>query len=164
MVLKIFTFQFLELMSKIIYLLLILFAFNTCKKDPALTGDYFAFGVAHGFCINNCADFFLIKKNKLYPDDMEHFWGKLTFKNTPLPAQKYESANNLKINFPVYLRQHPDTTFGCPDCVDQGRIYIEIKEKGDIMFWNIDPSKNTQPTEIQNYIENMEEVLEVLKK
>ncbi len=107
---------------------------------------------------------YLMVGDKIYPDDMNHFYGKLIFKTTPLPNSKFDLAIHLKNNFPQYLRQHPDTTFGCPDCVDQGRIYIKIKEKGKIVFWNIDPNKNTQPMEIRDYIQDMENVLEELKK
>lgn len=105
--------------SAIIATLLILFS---CTKDNLDNLDYFAFGNAYGMCQENCTTFFLIKDKNLYPDDMDYYLGtSLKFKSDVLPKEKYDLARGLIENFPDYLIKKPNKTFGCPDCVDQGR-------------------------------------------
>lgn len=93
----------------------------------------FALVSAHGFCLSNCADFFVIKNGNIYPDDFDYFVDSATkFKSEALPIQKYNLAKKLTDDFPVYFIKNPNKTFGCPDCADQGGFHIEINEKGQL--------------------------------
>jgi len=133
-----------------------------CSKDDNDI-DSFAFGTAAGECYGNCARFFLIKNNNLYPDDMDYYYNAdLKFQNEPLSVDKYNLAKSLVDDFPIYLKNNPNKTFGCPDCYDQGGVHIEINRNGDIEIWHIDMSVDSQPTEIRNYIQEMLNILEQL--
>lgn len=146
----------------IVFLAMVLLGFNSCKKDPKVNPDYFAFGDAHGHCITNCANFFKISNRAIFADNMERFQGSLSFQTKPLDNSKYELAKVLEEHFPDFLENNPNQTFGCPDCVDQGGYHIEIRQNNVTRFWHIDTNVNEQPTEIRNYVDELESVLSAL--
>lgn len=151
--------------SKIIFatFIIILILSVSCTKEKLDNIEYFAFGSATDFCLNNCADFFMIKDGNIYPDDMDHYNGStLAFKTDALPNEKYNLVKNLIDRFPKYLINKPNKIFGCPDCADQGGIHIEIKENGQIIRWHIDTNISNTPTQIQDYVEDIEAIIEQL--
>lgn len=64
--------------SLILFLFISFFTFS-CKKEKTITpldlssGDYFIFGDYAGFCLENCARFFIIKDNQIYSDLNDYF-------------------------------------------------------------------------------------------
>ena len=149
--------------KKIAPLIVLLVFLFSCEKDRLANLEYFSFGSAHGFCNGNCADFFIIKNNNVYPDDMDRYLEPLKFKSEALSTDKYYLAKKLIDKFPSYLIDNPDRTFGCPDCADQGGIHIEIKENGQIKRWHFDTTISNLPPMIQEYIKDVSEVIEKLK-
>ena len=143
----------------IIFMMLLL----SCEKDNLEDLEYFAFGDAYGFCNGNCANFFMIRDNNVYPDDMDRYDDPMIFKSVALPAEKYYLAKKLINNFPSYLIDNPDKTFGCPDCADQGGIHIEIKENGQIKKWHFDTNISNLPSRIQDYVKEVSDVINQLK-
>lgn len=147
-------------MKKLIILVLLPLFFIACKKETpntvALNTDYFAFGHYYGFCSNNCVDMYLIKDTLLYADDMPKYEQPLVFKNTVLEITKRDVAKKLLDQFPSYFMAHPNAIIGCPDCRDQGAIYIELKQNGTNIHWTIDPDTSGQPQEIRAYIQSLE--------
>ena len=138
----------------------------SCKKEqqkgvPPGT-DSFSFGFAAGFCVGDCARFYSVEGNKIFPDDMPAFVKPLKFKSTPLTNSKYLLAKPLLENFPVYLLNNPDKIIGCPDCTDQGALYLEIKQGGVTKYWNIDTNENAQPEEIRIYMGQLRNVIDSL--
>lgn len=112
-------------------------------------GDYFIFGSYAGECYGDCAHFYVLKNNSIYADEIYSFYiDSLKFSSSALPSDKYTISAPLLSNFPTYLTNHKNETFGCPDCTDGGAIYIELKQNGIISHWNIDNFTNNQPTEI----------------
>jgi hypothetical protein len=105
----------------------------------------------------------MIKDDKIYPDDMDYYTGSLKFKSEALPVEKYNLAIKLIDDFPTYLTDNPDKTFGCPDCLDQGGIHIEIKENGKIKKWHFDKNISILPAQIQDYVKEISVVIEQLK-
>lgn len=139
------------------FLVLVLFA---CKKEKTVNDDYLAFGMAYNYCVGNCAHFFLISGNKLYPDDMERYGAEpLKFKQTALSNDKYILGKQLLDNFPQYLKNNPDSVFGCPDCHDQGGYHLQLKQGSNVINWHIDADTAYQPAAIRNYIEALKATL-----
>lgn len=150
-------------MKNVFFAVILLALISSCKKEPVNTDpEYFSFGSAYGECIGNCANFFQIKDGQLFGDDMTYLVTPLVFTDTALPADKYELAKPLLDNFPAYLLDNPNQTFGCPDCADQGGIHIEMKKDGEVLSWHIDTNIDNQPAEIQAYIADLRSVLEQL--
>lgn len=155
----------LRSMKLILYpLITILLLLSSCQKDGLDSIEYFAFGNAYGMCQGNCTNFFLVKDNSVYPDDMDYYAGSsLKFKTEALPDEKYIRAKELIENFPGYLSKNPGKTFGCPDCADQGGIHIEIKENRQIKTWHFDTNISSLPPEIREYVKEISNVIEELK-
>ena len=149
---------------KIVPIIALLLFSPSCIKENLGNLEYFSFGNAYGFCQGNCASFFIIKDDNLYPDDMDYYFeSSLKFKPEALPIEKFNLAKKLIDNFPAYLIDNPNKTFGCPDCADQGGIHIETKEKGQIRRWHFDTVISKLPAEIQDYVQEISVVIEQLK-
>jgi hypothetical protein len=148
-------------MKKILLVSCIAFAGLSCKKEKAGVVDYLSFGTAYGECVGNCATFFKLEGDKIYPDNTTRYSreGPVVFNTTALSNDKYLLAKELVDNFPPYLLTTAGQTFGCPDCADQGGIHIELKAKGETKFWHIDTDITKQPVEIRPYIEKMRTIL-----
>jgi hypothetical protein len=71
-------------------------------------------------------------------------------------------AKQLADNFPVYLKNIPDTTLGCPDYYDQGGIHIVIMKDGQIKSWHFDTNINSRPIEIQDYVQIIKNIPEFI--
>jgi len=158
-------------MKQLLYVSLLLLVFASCEKERAQrpikeTGlpesVVFSFGVSRGFCVGECTKFYSITNEQLFPDDMQQLQKPLVFKTTALSNEKYLIAKSLTDSFPAFLTNNPDTTFGCPDCHDQGAIYLEVKDDGVVKYWNIDTDETRQPAEIKAYIQQLFAVLNQL--
>ena len=104
----------------------------------------------------------MIKKGELYPDNMNAVGDKLKFKNQKLSKDKYNLAKQLLDQLPDYLKNASSSNFGCPDCRDQGKYYIEIKENSSIKKFQIDTDTSQVPGEIRAYVAKLESVLKQL--
>lgn len=134
-------------MKKALLFLALLAAFG-CKKESSKLNvdhlDYFAFGTAFGFCGGNqCVTLFQLQGQNLYPDAdvtrQQFFAGEITFQTTSLPSDKIALAQDLLAKFPPALLDESEEHIGCPDCSDQGTIYVEVKEGDSVRRWRIDP-------------------------
>lgn len=121
-----------------------------CEKEcgcvpPPSIGDfeYFIFGTAQGMCVGDCAKIFKLEGEKLFADDVtEHLSNEnVTFQTTSLPADKVTLAAALSEQIPLSLLSEANGQIGCPDCYDQGTIFVKIKTDGKEQFWFIDPDR-----------------------
>jgi hypothetical protein len=153
-------------MIKLLVVAATIIAGFSCKKSGIadfVTIDYLSFGKAYGYCAGDCAKFFKLEGEKIYPDTITRYTGQaIGFNINPLSNDKYLLAKELKDNFPSYLFNRPGETIGCPDCADQGGIHLEIKDNGVSKFWHIDMDINKQPVEIRPYLEKVLAILSQL--
>lgn len=146
----------------------IIIAFSSCSKDSnerfdPNSVDHFSFGTAYGMCIGDCAKFYAIAKQQLFADTIKkYFVEPLGFSSTPMPDAKYQLAKQLLDSFPAYLLNRADTTYGCPDCSDQGGVHLQMKQNGVTRTWHIDNFVQNQPVEIRDYINKVKVVLNQL--
>ena len=141
-------------MKSLLYTILILLVFTNCKKS-SLHGDHFIFGSSFSECVGNCVNYFMLKKEQLYPDDMKNWSDKLKFKNNQLSQDKINLAKKIESNLPNFLKNSISSTYGCPDCHDQGAIYIEIKKNSKTTKFKIDTDTSQIPIEIRKYISDI---------
>jgi hypothetical protein len=122
--------------------------------------NYFVFGVSYNECSGDCTHYYLLTDGKIYPDNVDNSRKKIKYKNVSMSDDKYRAAKKLQDALPDYLLDHPNETFGCPDCSDQGAIEVQLMKKGKLIKWHIDSFRDKQPAEIQDYIAEMKQVLQ----
>lgn len=91
--------------------------------------DRLVFGTYYGMCRSDCINIYAVESNQLFKDDSATY-GKLDwfFYFTPtrkMDAAKHKLAKGLLNQVPMELLSKNRTTIGCPDCADQGGIYIQ---------------------------------------
>ena len=130
-------------MIKYVLLLIfpILFCSQTaCRKQP-LNADYLIIGAYASECGGNCANFFMLRKDKVYADRMEYYNRadeKLRFKTTSLPIEKSKVAQTLNSDLQEFFKNNESQAFGCPDCADGGAMYLEMRVNGTTKKYLID--------------------------
>lgn len=135
----------------------------SCDKDKdqedIMDGE-FVFGITFGECQGDCAEFYLLKDEKLYYDKVDYGFQNIEFSNNTVKnSALVERAEDLKISLPSYLKENEDMTFGCPDCGDWGAIYVSITTDGVKSFWHLDNMNSGNPEEIQAYVESIQQLL-----
>lgn len=147
----------------------ILLVYTSCSKPstsiPQGKEEYFAIGRAVGRCAGDCATFYSLKDGTAYADNMTYFHrteNELTFQAKALSADKSKKIKALSGKIPQYLKDHTNQTFGCPDCRDQGLIYIETKINGVKKHWMLDTDTRELPAEIRSYAEQVSNTLNQL--
>lgn len=165
-------------MKNTIWLFAFMILFAECKKGdsveqpvyfcgttmlPLDSSGYFAFGKYFGMCGGpNCATFYKIKAGEVYPDSLVHFAQQLVFSATPLSSPNaLGNASMVLYILPQEMTDHPDTTFGCPDCHDQGGYYIEYQASSTapVKYWHIDPDTAYLSNAMRAYMSRVDTAL-----
>ncbi|MCB0658205.1 MAG: hypothetical protein KDC57_18805 [Saprospiraceae bacterium] len=126
----------------------------TCSKDQPnfMKGDFFIYGVYHGYCAGECVTLFKLTSTNLYMDDLARLDpDNLKFQETPLPDSSYQKALVLWEDFPEAMWEEPER-LGMPDAHDQGGYFIRIKEGNKERDWYIDTVLERLPDYVQEYI------------
>jgi len=145
---------------------------NDVQPEPeaTLSETHFIFGTYHGFCMGDCAELYKIENDALFADTTDRFYpfsepyGTIEFQDTPLSTERYTVAVELLAAIPDELLNSEEQTFGCPDCADQGGIYIEIKDGADVQAWNIDISEDNLPEFLVPFVQQIKAVLGELEE
>ncbi len=167
-----------KIMSRKILVLLVLITvfFAACKKEtnhsasvcPLLSADdYLVFGTYYGFCAGNCTSLYKLTTTEVYEDDINYFEKEkdVVFRSQPLGSSKLSLAAELCRSFPFDSIISEKETIGCPDCHDQGVVYVELKKNGLVRKWFIDPdaNQNDVPAYLKSYVKLVKTTVEKLK-
>lgn len=141
-----------------VYGLLTLLFLGGCKQeDEVPQKDAFIFGWWSALCTGNCIKIYKFDKGKLYVDNLNSFREAplITYNPNPLDSQWVPIAENLEQSFPQYLMNDPFAVIGCPDCNDQGAIYLAFENSTGVLYWQIDTDPGTWPEEIKPFMESV---------
>jgi hypothetical protein len=149
--------------------LLIFLSLMSCTKDNIITlsdTDSLIFGRFYGECIGtDCVEYFKLTKDSLYKfQDNTYPTPDKTFDDNfiALDNSKYELVKNLLTKIPKQLIKLESSTIGCPDCADQGGIYIAYKKEGITKEWLIDQSKSAVPSYLYDFIDDVNNSIALL--
>ncbi len=136
-------------MKNICFVLMLFLILSSCTEDNSELGlldkNYFIFGHTYGECEGEeCVETFLISKGKIYEDVLD-IYTKTEYDFIALQNGSMEELIQLPSLLPNELINSDQETFGCPDCLDQGAIYIERSINGKKEHWWIDQDKNAIP-------------------
>ncbi|WP_166965442.1 hypothetical protein [Yeosuana marina] len=154
-------------MRKLILITVLFFSFfnYNCSSDDALDSDkndYLIFGHFYGMCVGDgCVVTYKLTNEKLYEDINHNYSGTdLNFKE--LENNKFEQVKDLTDYFPSELLSENEDVFGCPDCADQGGLFIQISQGGVIKSWRIDQQKENVPEYLQGFMDKVNEKIELI--
>lgn len=142
--------------------------FGESQPETTVAAGRLVFGQYYNFCpsTSDCAQVYKLEGNQLYADETNRVFGrdaKITFKTSPLPADKYDQAKALADNIPAELLTSTEEVFGSPDSYDQGGIVLEITRNGKPKRFYLDNDENALPPSLVPYAREVKRVIEVLK-
>lgn len=140
-------------------------AISSCKKDsnkPIESDDYLVFGHFYGLCMGEfCVLNYKLTDIALYEDLEKKYYGS-TFVFSAMEYKDFELVKDLPDYFPEELLQNTNAIIGCPDCADQGGLYIEYRKNGKTQSWRIDNSKNSVPSYLHEFMDKVTEKISLL--
>jgi len=151
-------------MKRLLLISLVLLMLFSCKKsdDELKHDDYLIFGHFYGFCVGEeCVEMYKITESKLY-EDSKDLYSLDAFDFVELPAEKFDLVSDLTAELPQNLIESPDSTFGCPDCADQGGIYIEYRKNDVVQKWKIDNDNTPLPGYLQEFKAKVKTKIELI--
>lgn len=143
--------------------ILFLISASGCKKESNKFNSII-FGKYFGECGGNCASFYHLTSNKLYGDRMEYYMGPkdLKFQKFALSSEDFKISQAISDSLPAFFTTEESQTIGCPDCRDQGGLYIEIHRNGNTKIFTIDPDVRRLPNEVMSYIDLLQTTIDKL--
>ena len=158
-------------MIKTTYILfiLIILSGSSCQDDigELYEGDYLVFGSFYGFCVgDDCLQLFKLEDRQLLEDTVAQYYTEDNLfqrSNRVRSRAELNTAKSLLDVFPKQLLKERDSTFGCPDCYDQGGFYIEYKQGRKRGTWVIDRTQDDVPAYLHEFMDRVDEVIRQLQ-
>jgi hypothetical protein len=136
-------------------LMMLSFALACQKTEPLVESgsfEYLIFGHFYGKCVGEeCIELFRLEPQQLSEDQLDQYPSRdkaYEGNFAALSSEKFNLVKDLNDFFPLALLDEDKTVFGCPDCADQGGLYLEHSLDGQTQYWIIDNNK----AEIPNYL------------
>jgi hypothetical protein len=149
--------------NKVFYFVLML-VLTACSKEENQNENFIIFGHSYGECIGpDCVKVFKLTDTSLYFDiyAKERKQGK--HKYVELENSEFIKARELWELFPSELLTMPDTTFGCPDCRDQGALILQYSNAKKSWNFSIDQDKDELPTYLHPYVDKVNQIISIIK-
>ena len=133
------------------------------------TGDYLIFGRFYGECLGDgCLEIFKLESDRLLEDTEANYITQTNRYESDswrvLDQSQFEQAKGLIDNFPNQLLNEPDTVFGCPDCYDQGGLYIEYNFGKQHKAWIIDQTQADVPNYLHEFMDQVNETINAFNR
>ncbi len=154
-------------MKKTILGLLTIGILFACNKDDDSEinineQNFLIFGHFYGECFGEgCVETFKLTDKSLSEDTIDDYNGQ-NMEFVELENETFEQVKNITDFFPNQLLNQNETVFGCPDCADGGGLFIQYSEHGNKKSWRIDQVKDNVPTYLHNFIDKVNEKIELI--
>lgn len=177
--------SFLEYFQEALYwlpVLGILLVLGSCRleddgafeplSDPAPPAfESFTFGHFYGFCGGEaCVEIFRLTTDSLFEDTLDNYPSinppsPSVFEFVPLTEAKRKLTAGLPDLLPSSLLMGTDSTYGCPDCADQGGLYVEYQKEaqGPVRTWILDQSPQNLPSDLIPFRDTLNAVINQLQ-
>ncbi len=151
------------------YLFVIILLFTGCTNDdfgPVASStdfEYLIFGHFHGECFGEeCIETFKLTSDQLFEDTTDVYGGLGPFNFMELEEDRFQVAKDLVNYFPSQLLISRFETFGCPDCSDQGGLFINYSKGEEEDSWWIDRNKDQVPEYLHEFIDAVDKKIELI--
>lgn len=142
----------------------------SCEKsedvDLVDRNESLVFGRFFGFCQGEkCIEIYRLQNEELAEDQNDYYVRSDTFYSGDfqlLGMEKYKEVKDLREAIPSQLYQEDQIRFGCPDCADQGGIYLEIKSDNFHEFWILDQDKEQIPAYLHEFMDLVNQKIDFL--
>jgi len=152
---------------KLFILAFSLMIISSCEKNnifPLDNDSYLIFGHFHGECLGEtCIETFKLTENKLY-EDSKDLYSNTSFNFVKLEESKFDLVKDLVDYFPEQLLDEKEERFGCPDCLDQGGLFIQYSDNGNVKSWRIDKIKSEVPEYLHEFIDKVNEKIALINR
>lgn len=149
-------------------ILLLLAVVPSCSPDEPQVpqGDtYLIFGHFYGKCVGEqCVETFKLTDTQLFEDSRDDFTGTEFNFNRLLSDALFKQVRNLRDALPKELMQSDSASFGCPNCADQGGLFIQYAEKGSIKTWRIDLFTANIPSYLHLFVDQVNEKIALINR
>ena len=150
--------------TKLLSTLIIIIALATgCSEEPQTARDYIIFGDFYGMCAgNSCVDYYKIEDGQLFKDQLNEYPdGSIHHQFESYTSPYNNSIMDLSGELPSNIYSEGDL-IGSPDAYDQGGLYIEIRDNGNVQNWKIDKDDANVPAYLHTLCDSVEHYLSVL--
>ena len=145
-------------------MLIFILMVHACSIGGCPDGNYIIFGHSYGECAGtDCVKIFKLSETGLYFDTKAKERKPDNWKFKQLSESEFIKAQDLWDLFPVQLLSMPDTTFGCPDCRDQGAIILEFSDGDQSLRFSIDQDHNEIPQFLHAYVNKINEIIMLIE-
>jgi hypothetical protein len=161
----------MKIFKKIILLFLTpLFVITySCKKEGEQGNevpDYLIFGHFYGECVGEgCIEIFCLEPTRLLEDANDNYPNSTNYYTADfyeLSSGQFNEVNDLMNFFPDTLLGIDDVVIGQPDYADGGGLYIEYNVGSTRDFWLIDQDKNNIPTALHEFVDKVNEKIDLI--
>ena len=164
-------YQPLTIMKYLRYFLLgislLLLSCQDKQVDPIVLedSDHLIFGRFVGRCLTpSCNPYYKLTNQQLYKDRIPYNNSGDNFDFVLQSNSDFQKVKDLTNSLPQQLLSSSETTFGCPNCTDQGGFYVQyFKEGASPKTWYIDPYRDEIPSYLHNFIDEVEESIDLLR-
>lgn len=152
----------------IILLGLSLLFFSSCEKKtttpaPVTPSNSLVFGTFYGECMGEyCVLTYKLTETAVYEDTKKEYRGT-TFSFVQMENDKFQEVDGLFTEFPTELLLETEETIGCPDCMDQGGVFIQLTQSGTVKRWYVDNNKSAIPGYLHAFIDLVHEKVDLIK-
>ena len=137
----------------------------TAKKQKI---DYLIFGKYCGMCKGHCSTMYRVDGKSLNVDSSGNFLrynGVIEYSGKGVKGKKYRTASTLIKKVPALLLNEKlsETTYGCPDCVDQCGYYVEFKKGGKVHGFRLDTNTSGFDKDLAAFVSEIEKTMLQIK-
>ncbi|MCH9660241.1 MAG: hypothetical protein K0U54_04935 [Bacteroidetes bacterium] len=127
---------------------------NSAVVNSMESNEYLIFGTYSGFCIGDCVTLFKLTNKVLYKETS----GKRPYQEgffegefMKLPAIDHSRVSVLFGEVNPLEGKKSGKTYGCPDCADQGGIYVEYGKGDKKVKGYLDTNIEALPAELKEH-------------
>ncbi len=156
-------------------ILSLLLSLTACEEEQVASApqhdSYLVFGSFAGECMEECVHYYLLDmqeralyriSNKQYPYGNEP--NLLQSDRYKLAEEEFQVAKHLFDELPEQIMQEANPTIGCPDCRDQGGLFLNFSRAGENYEFFVDTDKEAIPAYLQDFLSEAKNVLQEINK
>ncbi len=154
-------------LSFVLISFIILFTSSSCQKSIFhLDGetDYLIFGSSYGMCQGDCSNSYLLKSDGVYKSKTYIRNGDKNSFTEKLSNDKFQQIKSISNSIPAELINYKknEESFGCPDCADQGALYLELVRSSKVpKVFRIDTNTGDLPEYLQKTALDIKEAIKI---